>query len=59
VHTLTTIGYLGSKRAYLDLPLDECIRRWKLHEDTTEEPEARLVDTFEFVDEFYTYEAGQ
>jgi hypothetical protein len=57
MHTLVTIGCLGMKRAYLDVPRDEAIRRFKVAEGY--EPPDGEVDEFLFHEEFYTYEAGR
>jgi len=57
MHTLITIGYLSGKRAYLDIPLSEAIARYMKSEELEEPPEGRLIDSFEFVDEFCVYEA--
>ena len=57
-HKLVTIGYLGGKRAYLDIPLEAAIVRYMASEEIEEAPDPKLIDEFEFDDEFYTYEAG-
>lgn len=55
-HKLITIGWLGGKRAYLDVSREEAIRRYTEAEGN--EPDEQHIEEFEFVDEFYTYEAG-
>ena len=59
MHTLITIGYMGGKRAYLDIPLEVAVARYMSSEELDERPADRLIDSFEFADEFYVYEAGK
>jgi hypothetical protein len=54
-HTLIVIGWLGSKRAYLDLSLEEAQARYR--RDEGEEPAHLPATIFEFGDEFACYDA--
>lgn len=53
-HTLVTIGYLGSRRAYLDLSKEEAFNRYLKAEG---EVPPHSVRSFEFDDEFEVYDA--
>jgi len=66
-HKLITIGYLGYKNAYLDVPKDQAIARWLKDNPgdlsfpttptTAEELEKRgYVHEIAFDDEFYVYD---
>lgn len=55
-NTLTVIGWLGIRRAYLNVPEKEAIERWKKDEGVEDEPS--YVLTFEFTDTFGVYDAG-
>lgn len=54
-HTLTVIGWMGVKHAYLDVPYDEAVRRYGESEGTAPIPE--MIETFTFTDEFGVYAA--
>lgn len=61
--SVVVIGQVGSMRAYLDVPVEEAKRRWCESEGAAWEVLARerfpaSVDVFEFVDEFWVYEAS-
>lgn len=57
-HTLVTIGWTGVQVAYLDVPVDEAIRRYREHEGMTpDEPLECPVVTFAFRDSFGVYSA--
>lgn len=55
-NTLTVIGWMGTKRAYLNLSREEAIARWVASEGEAE-PADGLIDIFEFDDEFAVYDA--
>jgi hypothetical protein len=55
-HTLIVIGYRGVRRAYLDIPREEAIARFKKAE-AWNELEPRLIDEIHFLDEFGVYDA--
>lgn len=64
-HTLITIGYTGSKIAYLDTPLDKVIEMyqkenfvfgWEKDYQDVEVTED-MIDIIEFDDKFGTYSA--
>lgn len=61
-HKLVTIGNIGMKHAYLDVPREEAIERFKAsccnYFDTDQELEQSVYE-FEFDDEFYVYDAGE
>jgi hypothetical protein len=59
-HTLIVIGWRGVRRAYLDIPKEEALARWRRHEGFSQhsnEPEPRLVSEIHFLDEFGVYDA--
>ncbi len=53
-HKLIVIGFMGIKRAYLDIPREEAIRRY-MGDDTS--PFDEPVEEFEFENEFGVYDA--
>jgi hypothetical protein len=62
-NTLVVIGYLGVRRAYLNMPEEAAL---KLHlesewpegwDEATEAETRRLTTSFEFTDRFYVYDA--
>jgi hypothetical protein len=57
-HTLIVIGYRGVRHAYLDIPREEAITRFKKSraEGWDELPE-RLITEIHFLDEFGVYDA--
>jgi hypothetical protein len=62
-HTLVSIGWLGCKRVYLDVPLEEAKRRYIAAETNSwdTEPyviEDRLIEMYEITDEFWAYDVG-
>jgi hypothetical protein len=58
MHTLIVIGYLGIKRAYLDIPMHEAIRRYGESESIADLEDSQLsIKEFEFKDEFGVYDA--
>lgn len=59
-NTLITIGYLGCKNAYLNVPLEEAKARYRASDglEPGEEIDPTLIEEFTFDDEFYTYDAG-
>lgn len=59
-HTLTVIGWMGTKRAYLDVTEEEAIRRYCETEGTDPEmlkSDGLKAETFPFTDEFCVYDA--
>lgn len=60
-NTLIVIGWTGIQRAYLNVPRDEAIRRYRASEDQPEDvwDKASLgyIEEFTFKDEFGTYSA--
>lgn len=63
-NTLVVIGYMGVKRAYLNMSEEEALKRhleseWPEGWDETTEAETRsLMTSFEFADCFHVYDAG-
>jgi hypothetical protein len=62
---LISIGWLGVKRCYLNVPREEAIRRYARDEydgnpGITDESltKDRLIEEFEFDDEFHAYDVG-
>jgi hypothetical protein len=62
---LISIGWLGIKRCYLNVSREEAIRRFVRDEcdgnpEITDETltKDRLIEEFEFDDEFYAYDVG-
>lgn len=59
-HKLISIGYLGSKRCYLNVNDHEAIQRYCFSESMTskqfDENEDIQIDEFEFDDEFCAYD---
>lgn len=55
MHTLVVIGPIGGKRAYLDLPREEAVRRYR-EECGDESYEVDNILEFEFEDAFSAYE---
>jgi hypothetical protein len=57
-HTLIVIGYRGVRRAYLDIPRDEAITRFRKSADWkwNDLPD-RLISEIHFLDEFGVYDA--
>lgn len=62
-NTLISIGYLGIKRCYLNISLDEAIKRFCISEECTknefDKQYAETVEIFDFVDEFNAYDVGE
>lgn len=54
MHTLIVIGYMGIKRCYLDITLDEAKRRFTEKEE--ELPSDEYIFQFDFKDEFECYD---
>ena len=52
---LIIIGFPGTKRAYLNVPIDEAVRRYTASEGQA--PETGWIDEFDFDDEFTVYDA--
>ena len=59
-NTLITIGYIGCKQAYLNVPIEEAKARYRASDglEPDEEIDPSLIDEFTFIDEFQTYEAN-
>lgn len=62
-HTLIAIGWLGTKRVYLDVPLEEAKRRFIEAETNSYDTEPyvldeKLIDIIEIEDEFWAYDVG-
>jgi len=55
MHKLTVIGWLGVKRAYLDVSREEAIKRYEVNEGHT--PDDTMIKQFVFSDEFGVYDA--
>lgn len=56
---LVVIGWMGVKRAYLNVPKEEAIARYKRSDGIEESDELECdVFEFEFEDEFSVYDAG-
>jgi hypothetical protein len=58
-HTLVVIGWTGVQLAFLDVSVEEAIRRYREHEGMTpDDPmDGRPISTFAFDDCFGTYSA--
>jgi len=56
LHTLITIGPIGMKKAYLDIPMSAAIKRYE-SEFGADSPDADNIQLFLFVDEFNVYDA--
>jgi len=54
MNKLISIGYIGLKRCYLNIPLEEAKRRYQ--EDEEEVPDTDIIYEFEFDDEFCAYD---
>lgn len=54
-HTLIVIGWIGDKRAYLDVTREEAIRRFTESEEVA--PKDDEIGEFTFTDEFNVYDA--
>ena len=52
---LIIIGDIGTKRAYLNVPMDEAVRRYTVSEGQA--PGEGYIQEFEFDDEFTVYDA--
>jgi len=63
MNKLIVIGYLSNRYCYLNLPSEECIKRYCKSEDMTYEEFKKdqdlAMDEFTFTDEFGAYEAYQ
>ena len=57
MNTLIVIGWLGSKRCYLNISESEAIARYIKDEDSDLEFVLEHIDTFTFDDEFCAYDA--
>jgi hypothetical protein len=55
-HTLVALGCLGLQRVYLDIPVEEAVRRYTESEGSPPPYEPKIV---EFNEEFYSYEVGE
>lgn len=58
MHTLTTIGWMGTKTAFLDVPENEAIAKYLAINDL-DRLDGESVDTFSFDTCFHVYEAGE
>lgn len=58
-HTLITIGYLGDKRVYLDIPLAEAKHRYAMSEDSDPESDRVDIEQIDFDDEFGCYDVWE
>lgn len=58
-NTLITIGWMGDKKAYLNITREEAIKRYCESEDEPVEDvrEGGVVDELKFDDEFSVYDA--
>ena len=61
LHTLIVVGFLGSKRAYLDVSMDEAQRRFIHTEGYTQDEIVAhsMVSIIAFDDEFGVYDAWE
>jgi hypothetical protein len=59
MNRLIVIGFRSDKKAYLNVPREEAIRRYLLEhpEDETDVRSGLIVDVIDFEDEFYVYDA--
>ena len=59
MHTLVTIGYTGSNRCYLNVSIEEAIKRfcktWNIDKKEFDEREY-IIESFDFIDEFEAYD---
>lgn len=59
---IISIGYLGSKKCYLNISREEAIRRYKIYHLICEDDELEDgidIDEFEIEDEFEAYQIWQ
>jgi hypothetical protein len=56
MNTLHIIGWIGTKRAYLNVTFDEAKARW-IKDNSEAEFAAASVESFEFKTEFGVYDA--
>lgn len=65
MNKLIVIGYMSSKRAYLNINREEAIRRYKASDGVGDEFDAELllrpdlIEEIEFEDEFCVYDAWE
>jgi len=57
--TLVAIGFLGCKRVYIDVPLEEAVRRYEASESYVVDGGFITAEIHEFEgDEFWAYDVG-
>lgn len=56
MNTIITIGYLGFRRCYLNVSMEEAIRRYTESEGETPSPD--LIDTTDIEDEWCSYDGA-
>lgn len=56
---LITIGELGARRAYLDVPLEEAKHRYNESEGTHPDESKTTIKEYKIKDEFWTYEVSE
>ena len=57
MNTLIVIGWLGVRRAYLNVSREEAIRRYMEAEGEEDPPPPERITEFSFEDEFGCYDA--
>lgn len=57
MNKLVTVGYLGCKRAYLNVSREEAVRRYCAADGVERLTEVEYVEEFTFDDEFGVYDA--
>lgn len=57
-HTLIVIGATGSKRAYLDIPMEQAVARFLAWLGSPDDGYLDDIKIIEFTDEFSVYDAS-
>lgn len=58
VNTIISIGYLGCKRCYMNVGMDEAISRYMASENISEPPPEHIISTTEVTDEWMSYDGA-
>jgi predicted nucleic acid-binding Zn-ribbon protein len=58
-HEITVIGYTGDQIMYIDVPIEECKRRYAEHYNDGVLPYHSLIETFTCTDELGVYDAWE
>lgn len=57
-NTIISIGYLGYKRCYLNVPREEAIQRYMKSEGDEERPSDNMIDEAQVSDEWCSYDGA-